>query len=323
MVFGLFAALVACVGFGVASVLQAYGARRAAAAARDRGVGGQTTETGAPTVASTVAAALTVWFIVGTALDVVGFAGNAVSARLVPLFLSQTIMSANLVVTAVLGIFVLGIRLHVRDWVAILTVILALAVLGAAAGHEGGGSDDARLHWGVLIAAVLLFAISQLVVRRLGSRGAVAAGLAAGLLFGAMAIAVRIVRGIDPPDLPTLLADPAAWTIAVAGIGGFYLHTVALQLGSVNGATAALVVGETVVPGIVGVLLLGDLSKPGLGWLAALGFVLAIGGAVAVAVFGNLSQAQGPSDPPGLDAEDEPSSAQASASWVRAAPSRR
>ncbi|MFQ6396110.1 hypothetical protein ACLMAJ_21885 [Nocardia sp. KC 131] len=292
MLIGLFAALLACIGYGVASVLQAYGARRSAAAAQVRGDAGQSTETGAPTVASTVAAVLTVWFIVGTVLDVVGFAGNAVSARLIPLFLSQTIMSANLIITAVLGIFVLGIRLHLRDWVAICAVVLALAALGVAAGEEGGGNDNPVLHWGVLIVSVLLFAVSQLVVRRLGSRGAVAAGLAAGLLFGAMAIAVRIVRGIDPLQLSTLLADPAAWTIAIAGVGGFYLHTVALQLGSVNGATAALVVGETVIPGIVGVLMLGDTSTPGLEWLAILGFFLAVGGAVAVAVFGNLLQTQ-------------------------------
>ena len=287
MLIGLVTALLACLGYGISSVLQAYGARRSAAAAQARGASGQLTDTGAPTMASTIAAALTVWFLIGTGLDVIGFAGGAVSARLIPLFLSQTIISANLIVTAVLGVAVLGIRLHRRDWAAIATVLLALVVLGLAAGHEGGGSADPAMHWGILGASVLVLVLGQLIIRRLGSAGAVAAGLIAGLLFGALAIAVRIVDGVNPVQWSVLLADPAAWTIAVAGIGGFYLHTVALQLGSVNGATAALVVGETVIPGIVGVLLLGDTSRPGLEWLAALGFVLAVGGAVAVAVFGS------------------------------------
>ncbi len=286
MLTGLLTALVACFGYGISSVLQAYGARRSAAAAQARGATGHVTATGAPTMASTMAAALTVWFIIGSCLDVVGFFGGAISARLIPLFLSQTIISANLVVTAVLGTFVLGIRLHRRDWVAISTVILALVALGVAAGNEGGGYGDPAMHWGLLVASLLVLVLGQLVVRRLGSGGAVAAGLIAGLLFGAVAIAVRIVDGVDPVHWSVLAADPASWTIAIAGVGGFYLHTVALQLGSVNGATAALVAGETVVPGIVGVPLLGDTSEPGLGWLAVLGFVLAVGGAGAGAVFG-------------------------------------
>ena len=117
---GVLAALLACFGYGVSSVLQAYGARRSATAARDRGATGHVTATGGPTLLSTLHAALTAAFIIGIVLDVVGFVGSAVSARLIPLFLSQTIISANLVVTAVLGIAVLGIGLHTRDWICLL-----------------------------------------------------------------------------------------------------------------------------------------------------------------------------------------------------------
>jgi hypothetical protein len=70
-----------------------------------------------------------------------------------------------------------------------------------------------------------------------------------------------------------------------------YLHTVALQIGSVNGATAALVVGETVVPGALGVVWLGDASRPGYGPVAMAGFLLAVAGAVAVARFGKTAMA--------------------------------
>ncbi len=286
MLIGLAAAVLACVGYGVSSVLQAYGARRSAAAAEERGESGHVTATGGPTLRSTIAAALTAAFIVGIVLDIVGFAGSAVSARLIPLFLSQTIISANLVVTAVLGIFVLGIRLHGRDWIAIGVVIVSLLVLGLASGEAGGGSSDPFVHWTVLTGSVVILFLGIGLIRWLGSRAAIAAGLIAGVLFGALAIGVRVLEGVDPLEIGTVLHDPAAWAILIAGVGGFYLHTVALQLGSVNGATAALVVGETVVPGIVGVLLLGDTSHPGLGWMVAVGFVCAILGAVAVAVFG-------------------------------------
>lgn len=285
---GVVAALLACVGYGVSSVLQAYGARRSAAAARDRGATGHVTATGGPTLRSTIHAALTTAFIVGIVLDVVGFAGSAVSARLIPLFLSQTIISANLVVTAVLGIAVLGIGLRNRDWIAIAAVIASLFVLGLASGERGAVNPDRLVHWVVLGVSVLILLGGIALTRTLGSRSAVMAGLIAGVLFGMLAIGVRVLDGLEPLQLWIVLTDPAAWTVIIAGVGGFYLHTVALQLGSVNGATAALVVGETVVPGIVGVAFLGDSSQPGLGWLVALGFVGAVAGAVAVAAFGAI-----------------------------------
>jgi hypothetical protein len=283
---GVIAALIACLGYGVSSVLQAYGARQSAAEASSDNEPGHFTETGGPTLRSTIAAALTVAFIVGIALDVIGFFANLVAARLIPLFLSQTIVSANLVVTAVFGIFLLGIGLRARDWMAIATVIVSLSVLGLASGERGDASARPAVHWVVFLASMLILGGGLWLIRLLGSRAAVIAGLIAGVLFGALAIAARILDGVEPFHLGALLADPAAWTIAIAGIGGFYLHTVALQLGSVNGATAALVVGETVVPGVVGAVLLGDSSQPGMGWLVVVGFVGAVAGAVAVAVFG-------------------------------------
>jgi hypothetical protein len=159
-------------------------------------------------------------------------------------------------------------------------------VLGATAGHTGEGSSAPAVHWGVLVGSVVLLVVGLGLIRLLGARAAIPAGLVAGLLFGAMAIAVRVVEGVDPFRLGVVLADPASWTIVIAGVGGFYLFTVALQIGSVNGAAAALVAGETVVPGIAGVVLLGDTTAPGLGWLMVVAFIGAVAGAVAVAIFG-------------------------------------
>src|ERR1700722_20289209 len=188
MLIGVMAASLACVGYGTASVLQAYGARSSEADAA--GQGAEVTATGAPTLRSTIQAALTPSFIAGMVLDILGFAGSIVSARLIPLFLSQTIISANLVVTAVLGVAVLGVRLHGRDWVAIGTVIVSLCVLGLTAGQRGTACAPRGLHWGLLVASVLILAGGVGLSRLLGARAAVAAGLIAGVLYGAMAVGV-------------------------------------------------------------------------------------------------------------------------------------
>ena len=275
MLIGILAALVACFSYGTASVLQSRAARR----------DGEAADT-APTFRSTVTAILAPLFLAGMLLDGLGFLGSLVSARLIPLFLSQTIMSANLAVTAVLSVLVLGVRLRPRDWAAIATVLVALCILGFSAGELGTEVPGRHMHWSVLAASALIFVFGVVLVRVLGKKAAVPAGLIAGILYGAMAVAVRITHGLDPFKWHALLSDPAAWAVVVAGGGGFYLFTVALQIGSVNGVAAALVMGETVIPGVVGVLLLDDVAKPGLGWLVGVAFATAVAGAVAIAVFG-------------------------------------
>ena len=291
MIIGLVTAVGASVCYGTGSVLQAVGSRRSAreeAAARGHRAG--VTEHGGPNLASTAKAAVTWEFILGTVLDFVGFGLGALAARLLPLFLSQTIISANLVITAVLSIKLLGVRLKRPEWASIAVLCAALVLLAVAAGPEGGHHVAMAVHWWLLGASVVLIAGGSLIVRRLGAGGAIVAGLLSGLGFGALGVGVRILDGVQPFALGTLLSDPALYAILIGGLGGMYLHTIALQIGSVNGATAALVVGETVVPGVVGVVWLGDSSRAGLGWLAAFGFVLAVVSAVGVAYFGQDEQ---------------------------------
>ncbi|MFD5368879.1 hypothetical protein [Streptomyces sp. NPDC127103] len=282
MLIGLLTAIAASICYGTGSVLQAVGSRKSA---RREAAAGRLTERGGPSLSSTAKAATTWEFVVGTILDFIGFGLGALAARLLPLFLSQTVISANLVVTAVLSVRLLGIRLTRAEWTSIGVVCSALVLLASAAGPEGSGHTQLATHWWLLAIALVLMAGGTCVVRLLGARAAILAGLLSGLGFGALGVGVRILNGVDPFDLGTLLTDPALYAILVAGIGGMYLHTVALQIGSVNGATAALVVGETVLPGMIGVWWLGDASRAGFAWLAVLGFVLAVVGAVAVAWF--------------------------------------
>lgn len=286
MIIGLVTAVAASACYGTGSVLQAVGSRKSAQREAATASSTATTQHGGPSLSSTAKAAVTWEFMVGTVLDFIGFALGALAARMLPLFLSQTVISANLIVTALLSIKLLGIKLNRKEWMSIGVVCSALVLLATAAGHEGNGDAARSTHWWLLIISVVLMGGGWTAVHFLGSRAAILAGLLSGLGFGAIGVGVRILDGIDPFDLPTLLTDPALYAILISGSVGMYLHTVALQIGSVNGATAALVVGETVLPGIIGVLWLGDASREGFAWMAVLGFLLAVAGAVAVAWFG-------------------------------------
>jgi hypothetical protein len=68
------------------------------------------------------------------------------------------------------------------------------------------------------------------------------------------------------------------------------LYAAALDGGSVTVATAAVVLAETAPPAVVGVLLLGDQTRPGLAGVAVAGFILAVVSAVALARFGEAGE---------------------------------
>src|SRR3569833_1995007 len=291
MITGLVTAVAASACYGTGSVLQAVGSRKSARRETAALSTAGTTSYGGPSLMSTAKAAVTWEFLLGSVLDLVGFGRGALAARLLPLFLSQTVISANLVITAVLGIKLLGIRLNRPDWLAIAVGCSAVVLLAGAAGHEGSGRTPISTHWWLLVASALEIGGGIVVVRWLGARAAILAGHLSGLGFGAVGVGVRVLNGADPIAPGALLSDPALYAILTGGVGGMYLHTVALQIGSVNGATAALVVGETVVPGALGVVWLGDASRPGYASVAIVGFLLAVAGAVAVARFGETGQA--------------------------------
>ncbi|MFI8916539.1 hypothetical protein ACIGW4_33700 [Streptomyces sp. NPDC053513] len=117
-----------------------------------------------------------------------------------------------------------------------------------------------------------------------GGEHAVLGGEAAGRAAGAHP-EVRLGAGVRLLD-PVGLTDPALYALLVIGGGAFLLYTSALQRGSVTTATAGLVLGETIGPAIVGVAWLGDRTRPGLTWLALLGFAVAIAGSLTLARFG-------------------------------------
>lgn len=282
MVAGVAWALCAAVCMGTATVLQALGARRAAAResvgdARGRG--------------RTVVEVLRGWpFLAGAGLDTVGFAAQVVALRLVPLFLVEAAVAASLAVTAVVGTAVLGLRLRRAEWGAVVVVCLGLATLAVSAGHAGDGHGDIGLRVAVLVASVLVVAGGWVVGGRLRRGRAVVLGAAAGLGFGLTAIAVRLL-----PDatVPGVLAQPSAYAVVVSGLGGYLLLVQALQSGSVTAATAAMVICETVWPGVFGVAWLGDGTRDGYEWLAVAGFVCCVGGGVALARFGEAGEGGG------------------------------
>jgi multidrug transporter EmrE-like cation transporter len=110
-----------------------------------------------------------------------------------------------------------------------------------------------------------------------------ALGMTAGFGYGVLSIAARVLTGFSPLELAR---DPAAYAVAAAGIISFMFYATALEGGSVTVATAAVVLSETIPPAVIGVIFLGDQTRPGLAIVAWGGFLLAVASAVMLARFG-------------------------------------
>ncbi|NEE04926.1 hypothetical protein G3M58_00585 [Streptomyces sp. SID7499] len=264
-------ALGAAVCFGTATVLQAIAARSAAAT----GPGGDV---------ALLWRALRQWrYLAGLALDGLGFVLQILALRSVPIYAVGAALAASLAVTAVVAARLLKVRLSRVEWAAVAVVCAGLALLGLAAGAEGDEEGPAWLKWGLLGAAAGVLLLGA-VAGRLPERGrALTLGLGAGLGFGVVEVSVRLIDGFSAGEL---FPNPATYALLLGGGAAFLLLTTALQRGSVTTATAGLVLGETVAPALIGVVWLGDRTRPGLGWLAILGFAVAVAGALALSRFG-------------------------------------
>ncbi|MER5404820.1 hypothetical protein [Streptomyces sp. NPDC002769] len=269
-------ALGAAVCFGTATVLQAIAARTAA------GTGAGTGGPGGD--AALLLRALRQWrYLAGLALDGLGFVFQIAALRSLPIYAVGAALASSLAVTAVVAARLLRVRLSGTEWAAVGVVCAGLGMLGLASGAEGDRAGSLTLKYAMLGTAVLVLLLG-LVGGRLSGRGrALVLGLGAGFGFGVVEVSVRLIDDLAPG---TLVRNPAVYALLVGGGAAFLLLTTALQRGSVTTATAGLVIGETIGPALVGVVWLGDRTREGLEWLAVLGFLVAVAGALALARFG-------------------------------------
>ncbi|MFD3576134.1 hypothetical protein [Streptomyces sp. NPDC058644] len=267
-------ALGSAVCFGTASVFQAVAARATAPG------------TGSGVDPALLLRAVKQWrYVVGLALDGLGFLLQIVALRSIPIYAVGAALAASLAVTAVVASRLLRVRLSGVEWAAVGVVCAGLAMLGLASGDEGEGVGSTTLRYVMLGVAVGVLVLGALAGRLPGRGRALTLGLGAGFGFGVVEVAVRLIDDVSPG---ALVRNPACYALLVGGGAAFLLLTSALQRGSVTTATAGMVIGETIGPAVVGVVWLGDRTRDGLEWLAVLGFVVAVAvaGALALARFG-------------------------------------
>lgn len=262
LVVGLAAALVAAAANAGAAMLEAMATRRATRAA------------------GVVTSPL---YLSGLTLDILGWVLTVLALRYMPIVAVQAIVSGQVVITVIASHWVFDTPLRRLDLIAAAANVVGLGLLVGSARteelpHSGVGGTVA------LLAVLVVLAVVGILVALRSKRAALIAFLS-GLAFGGTAVAVRLVDldGSIGEVAHTVATDPVAYALLGYAALGLGLYTVALARGAVGPVVAVLAVTETLAPGLLGLLLLGDGIRDGwvLGFVA--GLVLALGGVVVLA----------------------------------------
>jgi drug/metabolite transporter (DMT)-like permease len=271
VVLALLAATVAAVGYGVSTVMQAVATRRAQGLTALR----------QPLVVGALVIDGAAWLLSLVALD-----------RL-PLFVVQALLASSVVVVVLLARTVLGAPTRGRDVGAIVAVVGALVVLAAGSGEQPAVTPPSGFTTGMLVASGVLVAATVAAYAR---GGALLLATLGGLGYSGAAIAARGAHASG--GLLDTVLQPLAIAIVACGAVGVLAYLRALERGSAGSMAAVLSVTEVVVPGAVGVAVLGDTVRAGWAVPVVAALVLAIAACVVLATSPASVAAEAPESPP-------------------------
>lgn len=220
-------------------------------------------------------------YLAALVVDVCAFLCTVIALRQLPVFAVQAVIGGSIALTAVAGAWLNGTRLDRTAKIAVGTCVAGLALVAASAGTEGppvtAGVVDA-----ILIGAVLALGVAVLVLRQYPRAWPLS--IIAGLGFGGIALAVRAAHvEIGPGFSPVaLLGQPGTYLLVGFWVVGMVAWSAALARGNVGTVTALLVVTQVVLPGLVGIVLLGDPVRAGWAWPFVLGLAIAVTGVVVL-----------------------------------------
>lgn len=255
--------LIASVGYGVGAVLQALGARRAAA----RGAEGLVSMARQPV------------FLFGLLADLGSWVISRFALHTLPLFAVQTILAGSLAITVLLAGFVLGAELRRPDRFAIVLTMVGLVIVGISAGGDTAKGITHMLKLGILL-GIPTVALLGLFAMKLDK--SVVLAVLSGAAFTGSALAARAVH-IKDESLLGILGEPLMWAVLIYALLALGLHATALMRGSVGPVTAAMWATEVLVATIVGALALGDHMRPGWTIPAIAGIGITLVGTVVLA----------------------------------------
>ncbi len=255
----------AILAYGSSSLLQATGARQAPPGM---------------SVGRAALGFLRSWqYVLGTVLDLVAVALIAVALRTLPLFVVQAGAASSLVITAIGSAYLFPRETRRGTLPSIVAVVAGLVLLGSAAapGPSETVGPGAALLLGLGL-PVLLGA--GMVLSRARVAPHVREAALAGLAYAGMGVSLRVLH--VPGNAWLTVLEPAALAAAGYLLVALFFFGRALRSGTVTEAMAIVVSLDTILPAGIGVLLLGDATRPGWSLALFLGLAITVAGLTAL-----------------------------------------
>ena len=257
MSLSIFAALAAAAGYGGGSVVQA--------------------------MASTQAAGFKVFrrpaYAVGTVITLIAWVFSLVALKYLPLITVQTVLASALVVTVMLDRLVFGTRLRRIDVAAALAVTGALALTALGTGAQSRTATPSWFGFSMLVLLIALIAATALTYRRANSS---VQAVLSGLASAGLAMCARAAHG-DSGGWIDFLLTPMAWLTIGFAVLSSVTFSRAVERGTVGPARALVGVTQVVVPGLVGITILGDTVRDGWGLTTLAAVLVALVGCAILA----------------------------------------
>jgi drug/metabolite transporter (DMT)-like permease len=198
----------------------------------------------------------------GIVLDIIGWLLTLAAVKVLPLFLVQSIIAANIVITALLDQVFLHRRLPKYGYRLILVIVIGLVALATTASPTTTViAITPLIIWSALFGLFGLGLLGSLLVKGRNKKSAIALAVIAGTAFGAVSIIGRLL--ITNVALSHIWANPLSWVLISLSVLGMLFLTLALRHATATTANAVSVTMQTVVPTTIGLALLGDAVQSG------------------------------------------------------------
>ncbi len=220
-------------------------------------------------------------YVAGLALDLLGWALTVFAVRFIPLFLAQAVIATSVALTALLEKTVMHRALPRNMWRWLLVLFAGLALLSISATTQSAVAVHGTLEWGMVATPVACLTLGAALARTKGRVVSFALASLSGVAFGGTSVVGRVLP--ITAQWWHLFASPLLWALALYGLAGVWLFTIALQRGLATTVNASMTAAQTLVPAIVGLALLHDTVRGDAWTLLIIGMIAAVAGVVGIA----------------------------------------